>query len=253
VVPTPPPIAPAKPKNALVTVLIVIIVLLSLGTAGFFAYNTYQRAHQVAPTPTPTPIPLVSPEPTAEAADPTADWKTFTLNEIIFKYPPDWTNPEYIQTPSGQSVEIKNNDNTQRIVVISGINKGYTKADLSGFINSLIENGAKKLTLDGSEAAESTLTSQGSKITTVYVTSKDKTSQYSIALQTPEAYPDQEMDKLLNQILSTFTFIEPSTTYTCPQSGWVDCMPGPDEKPECSPAAMSWYQANCPGFKGGAL
>lgn len=46
----------------------------------------------------------------------------------------------------------------------------------------------------------------------------------------------------------------PSTnTYTCPVNGWVDCMPGPDAKPQCSSDAMAWYKANCPDFKGGAL
>jgi hypothetical protein len=41
--------------------------------------------------------------------------------------------------------------------------------------------------------------------------------------------------------------------YTCPSNGWVDCMPGPQVKPECTPEAMSWYKTNCPNFKGGAL
>jgi hypothetical protein len=44
-----------------------------------------------------------------------------------------------------------------------------------------------------------------------------------------------------------------SKKYTCPQSGWVDCMPGPDKRPECSAEAMSWYKTNCPNFQGGAL
>jgi hypothetical protein len=43
------------------------------------------------------------------------------------------------------------------------------------------------------------------------------------------------------------------STYTCPANGWVDCLPGPDPKPECSSSAMSWYKANCPNFKGAAL
>jgi|GEM_PF-2168848 len=43
------------------------------------------------------------------------------------------------------------------------------------------------------------------------------------------------------------------TRYTCPSNGWVDCMPGTIAKPECSQEAMSWYQINCPDFKGAAL
>lgn len=47
----------------------------------------------------------------------------------------------------------------------------------------------------------------------------------------------------------------PSTLYTCPSNGWVDCMPGPRAgvKYECTPEAFSWYQTNCPDFKGGAM
>lgn len=43
------------------------------------------------------------------------------------------------------------------------------------------------------------------------------------------------------------------TSFTCPANGWVDCMPGPIAKPECSAEAMTWYKTNCPDFKGGAL
>jgi hypothetical protein len=44
-----------------------------------------------------------------------------------------------------------------------------------------------------------------------------------------------------------------STKFTCPSNGWVDCMPGPNTKPECSTEAVAWYKANCPNFQGGAL
>lgn len=46
-----------------------------------------------------------------------------------------------------------------------------------------------------------------------------------------------------------------ATTYACPSNGYVDCMPIMDEakKKACSPEAMTWYKANCPDFKGGAL
>ncbi len=44
-----------------------------------------------------------------------------------------------------------------------------------------------------------------------------------------------------------------TNAFTCPSGEWVNCMPGPDAKPECSTEAMAWYKANCPNFKGGAL
>jgi len=42
------------------------------------------------------------------------------------------------------------------------------------------------------------------------------------------------------------------SNFTCPVGGWVDCMPGTTEKPECSKDAMDWYRINCEDFKGAA-
>ncbi len=46
-----------------------------------------------------------------------------------------------------------------------------------------------------------------------------------------------------------------TNSYTCPPSGYVDCMPILDDtkKKACAPEAMSWYKTNCPTFKGAAL
>jgi hypothetical protein len=45
----------------------------------------------------------------------------------------------------------------------------------------------------------------------------------------------------------------PSSSYTCPQSGYIDCMPtvGPDNRSyKCTKEAISWYTENCPNFQG---
>jgi len=41
-------------------------------------------------------------------------------------------------------------------------------------------------------------------------------------------------------------------SYTCPPSGWADCMPSPNSREKCTEEEMNWYKANCPDFKGGA-
>ena len=42
-------------------------------------------------------------------------------------------------------------------------------------------------------------------------------------------------------------------TYICPETEWVDCMPGPDmPKPWCEPEYLEWAMANCDGFQGAA-
>lgn len=43
----------------------------------------------------------------------------------------------------------------------------------------------------------------------------------------------------------------PPTTYTCPPSGWVDCMPGPGPaKPQCQKEYLDWIKVSCPDFQG---
>lgn len=38
--------------------------------------------------------------------------------------------------------------------------------------------------------------------------------------------------------------------FTCPKTGYIDCMPGPDKKSECNSIYLDWVKKNCPNFKG---
>lgn len=47
-----------------------------------------------------------------------------------------------------------------------------------------------------------------------------------------------------------------TSTFTCPTSEWVNCMPGPDAagiKLECTDTFLTWAKTNCPNFQGAAL
>jgi hypothetical protein len=45
-----------------------------------------------------------------------------------------------------------------------------------------------------------------------------------------------------------------NSTYQCPQSEWVDCMPRPGiPNPQCQKSYLDWAQNNCSNFKGAAL
>lgn len=66
---------------------------------------------------------------------------------------------------------------------------------------------------------------------------------------------------LYENILSTFKFTDktnitpfPSSPFTCPPNGWIDCMPGPsfdkEQENKCSDKAILWYEENCPNFQG---
>ncbi len=54
----------------------------------------------------------------------------------------------------------------------------------------------------------------------------------------------------LNENLKT----TPDTENVCPDSEWVNCMPGPDvgARPNCEPEFLEWAKDNCPNFQGAA-
>lgn len=139
--------------------------------------------------------------------DETANWKTLILDEIFFKYPVNWKDAEYNKTPFGKGAEIKNSDGTQRIVVLEGINIGESEQEISKFVSDSLAVGGTKITLAGTEAVKIS-SNLGTKLRTVYVGLDDKTTHYSISLEASNSYSDQEMDVLLNQILSTFKFLD---------------------------------------------
>jgi hypothetical protein len=65
--------------------------------------------------------------------------------------------------------------------------------------------------------------------------------------QVPAIYPDAQ---------GTCTKTdEKSKAYTCPESGWVGCMPTPDRgiSWECTDEFDAWAKTNCPNYQGRAL
>ncbi|MBU2051875.1 DUF2681 domain-containing protein, partial [Patescibacteria group bacterium] len=104
-----PPVAPMPtpltPKASWTIPLVLILAIFSLAISGYLFWQNRQLQNQLATMQTPSPSPLTtvpspsgSPQPMAEAADPTAGWETYTSpkNHSIM-YPPDWlveTSPE---------------------------------------------------------------------------------------------------------------------------------------------------------------
>lgn len=99
VIPVPP--TPVQPKN---NSLFIIIAILALGIAGFFAYQNRQLKQQIIQAQ-PTPSPLITP---TNATDPTVNWKTYSdpLNIFEVQYPNDWIT----------SREVKNKDKYTQVV-----------------------------------------------------------------------------------------------------------------------------------------
>jgi hypothetical protein len=87
-IPTPAKSPSSKSKNWLVILLIFFVVILSLGTTMFFAYQNVQLKQQVAQI-----TPTLSPTPTANLSEAEPkDWKSYTNPtwKYSFKYPPQW-------------------------------------------------------------------------------------------------------------------------------------------------------------------
>ena len=85
-----------KPStNSFLVILLSVLLLLSVIIAGFFAYQTQKLVKELTMLKTePIPTPEVTMEPTTEPVatdssevDPTANWKTYTNEKFVFKYP----------------------------------------------------------------------------------------------------------------------------------------------------------------------
>lgn len=71
---------------------------------------------------------------------------------------------------------------------------------------------------------------------------------------------DAEFEKNFAIILSTFKFTDKTTnssSYSCPSTEWVNCMPsvgpnGYEEPAQCKSEYLTWAKQNCPNFKGAA-
>lgn len=188
--------------------IIILGGVLFVGISFFLIFKSNRTTgflNQVQTTNRPFIKTVLTPSPTS---DPTIDWRIYSNSQykFSFKYPSDWKETSRRESLEGpQSVEIKNQDNTARMVVLFGFNKDTEKA-LSEFLDIFIQGGAQRLIIDGSNAAKSEITYERIKMTTVYIIAKDKSSLINVSFESKESYLGQEYDKFVNQILSTIKF-----------------------------------------------
>ncbi len=276
-IPTSPVEIPTPQKHNKINILVLSIIFLLLGSTSFFAYQYIQLKQQVNSKPTTSPTPFASPKPTAEAGDPTANWKTYTNNfyHLELKYPGNYSldeNSDKIEINSPLSkcnpalvFNIEEYKQMREVQII--IKKRY------GFLEKILEEeGGKNYGWDSESfnGKRGFSIAVGAEMITPYTRFLVEGYQEEVLDIQAYVFASDDQGRCIpkldsgnasivgNQILSTFKFLDQPTTtptakYSCPASGWVDCMPGPDSKPECSTEAMTWYKANCPNFKGGAL
>lgn len=125
-----------KQSNFLV-ILLSILLLISVSIAGFFAFQTQKLVKEltllrVEPTPIATIIPTAEPIVTT---DPTADWKTYEMNRIDFKYPQNYfVEPQ--STKSKVTIFDKNTGSEKYYIGVSEINGSLQQLVQTGAINN---------------------------------------------------------------------------------------------------------------------
>ena len=200
------PPMPAKPKSWFLILLIIFIILLSLGTAGFFAYQYVQLKNQVIQT---KPTPVTSPSPTP---DPTANWKTYTNTAgYSIKYPASFTT-QLIAAGAGNK---EANAETRNLFIYKS---DAPEPYLERYINLEIfqvkptynQGTITKTTLDNKTVEKIVIPDAKFDIYSAQLVNKGFIEIYVLS--------DPTKKEVANQILSTFKFVDQAQADT---SNWL--------------------------------
>lgn len=126
-----PTVKKTKNNNTFLVVLLIILFFIASGIVVYAVYQNNQLKKQIAQLKTQTNqnpstpdqlTPSLSSEQLADSKpspspDPTENWKTYSNNELSFKYPSDWTvdkvhNNRIISSDSKIIINIANSDST---------------------------------------------------------------------------------------------------------------------------------------------
>lgn len=109
--------APEAPKKKSWLVIgLTALVLLFLGTTGYFAYQNYQLKQQIVNQEQSTPLPEVTKQPETPSPTPTIDstinWKNYNNSKygFFFKYPSEFYLKEYQQNDGTFSLTISDQE-----------------------------------------------------------------------------------------------------------------------------------------------
>lgn len=251
---------PNKPFPILLTSLVLLVLLLATAT-GFLSYRNMQLKKQIVTfqnSPT-SPNPPTSPIPNK-------NWKTYSNKQYNFElnYPAELAYVYESITGKDEGlpltlfrVTFQNFDGTK--------SKGKSDSDFQ-FSLSIQDDQLKTLNeyipTNVPESSKSTITINNKEAIKIiddhyanWPTIWTRSGGYVYIFQLSNS--GQISKKYFDHILSTFKFIDQPAQqkYTCPESGWVGCMPilSEEGKRACSKEAMNWYKTNCPNFKGAAM
>ncbi|MBI5019420.1 hypothetical protein HZB58_04065 [Candidatus Gottesmanbacteria bacterium] len=222
-IPIPPPTAGSAPKLSLRSVYTVLTLIFGilLGAGGLFAYQEYVAVPEPATYEACIKARGSVIQESYPATCVTRDKKRFT--QPITN--PGGINPIYTDPRSCNT----NND------CVTGIQPTAGCCVCAKAVNK------SAIGTDGWE---------------VYKSGTDYSSCESLTACSPCETPTTPVCRSNQCVFTTekTTTPSPRSAFTCPETEWVDCMPGPAEgrKLECTSDFLSWAKANCPNFQGAA-
>ncbi len=261
--PTPPKPFPLLP------VLLSLFSLLLLLSTGFLAYQNMQLTKQITsltstPIPSPTPNENNLPQNTFDICGSAQPKTRFSIMP-----PTGWTITKNADSEIYQAYRIAKDDEWVGITCGTGFGGGgclpendktLTIADqnIRSCISPIPNTNKVGLGLSYLDHGGNTFAFSGSVNNEQAFTQILSTFKFTDQIPTPTCIPRPAcLDATPRCMIPETSDMCPKSSmiYTCPPSGYVDCMPIMDEtkKKACSPEAMSWYEANCPNFQGGAL
>ena len=138
-----------KPKSKIIPLLVALLILLGLGSLGYWAYQNYFiSSKKTAESSSLNPV-IISPTPMA-TLDLTANWKTYTNNiwNYSFKYPTDeLTTCDYSTTESGVQLWkmpwdcSPTSDNIYEISILGLTSQEYTSNEKPTKTESILVDG----------------------------------------------------------------------------------------------------------------
>jgi len=208
-------------KNTLIIVLLVILALITSGIAGYAFYQNYQLKKQITQLrehtlEEPTTSKQLSPFPESNiptgtestpTTNPTENWKTYSNNDLFFKYPPSWNvqkqhNNRIVSANSKIIINVATTDTT----LMNECMKLDKVEDRNTFV---IKHFSGATT--GEMCSANNFTSREKWI----IPNKNAYSPGISYSYTTDESPEAE--RVFNLILSTFKFIDSSSKQTTQQ------------------------------------
>ncbi len=285
---------PNPPKNSNIFIIILIVVIVFFGILLGVLVVKYLSASTPIESPAQIPTVSITPTtPPLAVVGETSSWITYnnSVSQYSIKYPPTWT---LVDMSKGTLIEIYNQpDKTEPVGGILIEKIATTPSIIYQYVDTR-KIGDLQTSCFSDKALKTWCYLENKNTTKLsFIITRDKDEAYNIILDKilSTFTVNLPLSKISATELSTgwywgskeqklpgtpsswifteggkyscwhkkevFCQVAPSTEtkYTCPTTGWVDCMPVLDAAKTiaCSPEAMNWYKTNCPDFLGAAL